>query len=138
MFQVEISVRFRAAHRLLPPYKGKCNNVHGEGYTAIFIFESTTLDKNGMVIDFGVIKKRIKNWINKTMDHSYLCNKDDKLADKVLKDGYKVCPMDGNPTAELIAYHLYNKFSKPLPKSVRLKTVGIIESFEDSIAWYVA
>ena len=138
MFQIEIKVRFRAAHRLLPPYEGKCNNLHGEGLTAIFIFESKILDKNGMVIDFGKIKNKIKNWIDKNVDHTYLCNQDDEFANKAFDEGFKIYPINGNPTAENIAVLLWNKFHNSLPKDVKLKKVGIVESFDDNIAWYEA
>ena len=56
MYQVEVKVNFRAGHRLLPPYQGKCNNVHGEGYTAICIFEKEELNQSDMLMDFKCIK----------------------------------------------------------------------------------
>jgi len=52
---VEIKVYFRAGHRLISPYVGNCNNVHGEGYTVVLIFTSNFLDECGMVIDFKQI-----------------------------------------------------------------------------------
>ena len=55
MYQVEVRVRRRSAHRLIN-YEGKCNNLHGEGYTGIFIFEGSDLNKSDMLIDFGKVK----------------------------------------------------------------------------------
>ena len=41
---------------------------------------------------------------------------------------------DMNPTAENMARHLYNKIKELITDKV--KKVGIVESFEDSIAFY--
>jgi 6-pyruvoyltetrahydropterin/6-carboxytetrahydropterin synthase len=79
MYEIEVRVRFRAGHRLIEPYKGKCNNLHGEGYTAICIFNKKELDKNGMIMDFGEIKNKIKQWIDDNWDHAYIHNPKDKV-----------------------------------------------------------
>jgi 6-pyruvoyltetrahydropterin/6-carboxytetrahydropterin synthase len=134
--QVEIKVRFRAGHRLMEPYKGKCNNPHGEGYTAMLIFESDKLDENGMVIDFGKVKKHVQSIVDAFYDHSFMFNEKDKvghLPELFYRMGFRLYLMKGNPTAENIARDLYDKVKLYYPA---LKRVGIIESFDDSIAWY--
>lgn len=136
MHQVEIKVRFRAGHRLMEPYKGKCNNPHGEGYTAILIFESDKLDENGMVIDFGKVKKNVQEVVNHFYDHAFFFNKKDlkgNLANIFYEQGFRVYLFDENPTAEVIAKDLFEKIKGLY---LELKKVGIIESFDDSIAWY--
>ena len=130
-YQIEIKVTFRAGHRLLPPYKGSCNNPHGEGYTAIFIFEKENLDENGMVFDFGSIKGRIKKWINENWDHSYIHHYKDEVGQYLKSKGFRTYVLPFNPTAEHMAGWLFKEF-----KHLSLKKVGIIESFEDSIAWF--
>jgi len=132
-YQVEVRVRFRAGHRLIEPYKGPCNNPHGEGYTAICIFETDKLDECGMLVDFGKVKKKIKTWIDYNWDHSYICHSKDYIGEYLKQKGFRVFEMSSNPTAENIAKLLYGiikKFGLPIKK------VGIIESFEDSIGWY--
>ena len=132
-YSIEVKVRFRAGHRLMEPYKGKCNNPHGEGYTTIFVFEKSYLDDCDMVIDFGEVKKIIKEWIDLHLDHSYLYRRDDEVGQFLNTKGYKVYSMADNPTAENIAKILHNNFITKFPS---LKKVGVIESFDDSIAWY--
>lgn len=134
-YMIKIELKFRAGHRLLPPYKGKCNNVHGEGYTAIIELESEKLDENGMVIDFGTIKSKIKEWIDNNWDHSYLFNGDDEIGRYLFNKGMKVFNIGKqNPTAENMAEFLFYIIKYTIFS--RVKRVGIIESFEDSIAYY--
>lgn len=136
MYQIKVKVNFRAAHRLPPPYEGKCNNVHGEGYTAIFVFQTRDLNDYGMVADFGVIKKQLKTWIDKNMDHGYIYQKNDRLGKLIQKEGMKVYEMKVAPTAENIAFELFKIF-RDTDESCILKKVGIVESWEDSVAWYI-
>jgi 6-pyruvoyltetrahydropterin/6-carboxytetrahydropterin synthase len=134
-YTIRIEVKFRAGHRLLPPYIGKCNNVHGEGYTAIVEFARECLDNNGMVFDFGDVKTKIKSWIDTNWDHAYICHNDDFVFDFLRGNGFKVFNMGyQNPTAENMSKFLYDVIKKDI--SIYVKRVGIVESFEDSIAYY--
>ena len=135
MYQIEVKVSFRAGHRLLPPYKGKCNNVHGEYFTVIFILEKSMLDNNGMVIDFGVVKNQLKTWIDNNLDHAYLYNGSDEIGKYLKSKGMKVYSVGtDNPTAENLARMLYNvaKQGYHLP----VVKVGVVESTDTSIAWF--
>jgi 6-pyruvoyltetrahydropterin/6-carboxytetrahydropterin synthase len=133
---ITIEIPFRAGHRLIAPYKGKCNNVHGEGYTAIVELKSERIDQNGMVADFGKTKKKIKNWIDKNWDHAYIYTNRDEVGHYLAKKGFKTFNIgDSNPTAEIMAEELFYR----IKMSLRIKSVskvGIVESFRDSIAWY--
>lgn len=133
MHKIQIEVQFRAGHRLIEPYKGKCNNVHGEGYTAIIEFESRALNKDGMVIDFGKAKSKIKEWIDENWDHAYLYKERDEVGEWLSYKRYKTFFFDENPTAEYMAQYLYDEI-----KIMNLPVigVGIVESFRDSIAYY--
>lgn len=133
MYEVEIKINFRAGHRLLPPYEGHCNNPHGEGYTAILLFKNKELDKNGMVFDFGNIKRQIKKWIDDNWDHSYIHHKDDEVGEYLRLNGFRTFKMNTNPTAEYMAQYLFIYLKHEYPE---LYKVGIVESFVDSIAWY--
>lgn len=135
MYSIKIEIRFRAGHRLLPPYEGKCNNVHGEGYTAIIEFENNVLNEDGMVFDFGDIKSKCKKWIDDCWDHAYIFNNQDEIGKLLYDKGMKVFNMGReNPTAENMAKYLFDIIKFEI--SNRVKRVGIVESFEDSIAYY--
>lgn len=132
-YQIEIRVRFRYGHRLMPPYEGKCTNVHGEAGTLILIFEGNELDENGMLLDFGKVKKVIQDLVVEKLDHAYIYKAGDEVGKFLKKMDLKVVEMNCNPTAENIAEIVYNIVSMYYPQ---IKKVGCIESFEDSIAWY--
>lgn len=61
---------FDSAHHL-HNYEGKCKNLHGHTYKAIFGISSLT-DDIGIAIDFGDIKKIWKEHIEIYLDHRYL------------------------------------------------------------------
>lgn len=132
MYFVEIRVRFRYAHRLFHNYVGKCSHLHGESGTAIIIVEGEELLPSGMLIDFKDLKVLVEEWINQNLDHTTILSCNDPLV-KILKSfGVQVYTTDGNPTAENIAKEIFDH----LGTVVGLVKVGVIESFEDSIAWY--
>ena len=133
MYSVEIKIKFRSGHRLMPPYTGKCLNPHGEGYTAIFIFSTESLDENGMVLDFGSIKEKLKTWIDDNFDHAYLHKNGDEVGIFLKEKGFRTFEFQFNPTAENMARYFYNM---AISKSLPITKVGVVESFCDSVAWY--
>jgi len=133
-YTVEVKVSFRAGHRLLPPYSGKCNNPHGEGYTAIIFLSGDQLDERGMILDFGEIKRQIKHWIDEHWDHAYIHNKNDKVGLWLKDNGFRTYSLSQNPTAEYMAEILFDIIKLNISKKV--VKVGIVESFSDSVAWY--
>lgn len=83
MYKVKKRIVISAAHYLKLDYESKCTNLHGHNWIIDVYLKSRTLDKNGMVMDFSLIKKKIKD----ALDH------------KVIND-----VIDVNPTAENIAF----------------------------------
>ncbi len=145
MYSIEVKIQFRAGHRLMAPYTGKCNNLHGEGFIAIFILQREDLDVNKMVADFGFVRNLLKTWIDRNLDHAFICNQKDSTVIKFLEEeGFKYYIIGGNPTSENIAYLLLqtanrliaSKVGFGITGSVVVRKVGVIESFDDSIAWY--
>ncbi|PEA01233.1 6-carboxytetrahydropterin synthase QueD [Bacillus cereus] len=61
---------FDAAHHL-HCYEGKCKNLHGHTYKVIFGI-SGYVNKIGLAVDFGDIKKIWRNEIEIYLDHRYL------------------------------------------------------------------
>ena len=97
---------FSSAHHL-PGYNGQCRQLHGHTWKAVFIIEGP-IQPSGMVCDFKVVKKLL----------------DDNLPDhRLLND---ILP---NPTAELLADHLFKHLGAELKKlDLTLKTLEIWES----------
>lgn len=133
MYEIEVKVPFRYSHRLSPPYRGKCSNLHSESGTLICIFKSKVLNKYGMIIDFGEVKKKLKEILDKDYDHAFLCKKGDFVGKFLKKHHFRELELEENPTAEYLAkrlcYEIYPFYSQ-------IYKVGLIESFDDSIAWF--
>ena len=82
MYFVRKTFEFSAAHRLTLDYPSQCANLHGHNWKVTVECRSRELDRNGMVVDFSEIKRRVLD----ALDH--------KVLNEVL---------DFNPTAENIA-----------------------------------
>lgn len=61
---------FEAAHHL-NDYKGKCKNVHGHSYKLQLTIYGKPAN-NGMVMDFGDLKKIVENKVICSLDHANL------------------------------------------------------------------
>jgi 6-pyruvoyltetrahydropterin/6-carboxytetrahydropterin synthase len=106
MYQVSKSVSFCYGHRLIN-YSGKCQHLHGHNARAVITLESGTLDERGMVEDFSEVKRLVWEWLEREIDHTLLLHKDDPVLPLLQGAGERVKPVDGNPTAEVIARMIY-------------------------------
>ena len=82
MYYVCKRLEISAAHSLMLSYESKCEDLHGHNWIVKIYCKSETLNQDGMVTDFTLIKRDIE----KALDHKFL---------------NEVLPM--NPTAENIA-----------------------------------
>ena len=68
-------VEFDAAHRVMK-HESKCRHLHGHRYAAEITCEGK-LDTLDRVIDFGVIKNLVGEWIDELLDHGTILNVED-------------------------------------------------------------
>jgi 6-pyruvoyltetrahydropterin/6-carboxytetrahydropterin synthase len=61
-----------------------------------------------MVVDFTDIKRRVKGWIDRELDHRMILRRDDPLVDALQKLGEPVYLLESNPTVERIARLLFD------------------------------
>lgn len=104
-------IEFDAGHRLLG-HESKCARLHGHRYVAEFTVMANELDSVGRVIDFSIVKERLKEWIDFYWDHNMILHENDPLLG--LHEGKYfsnktpfVMPMKMNPTAENMAKVLF-------------------------------
>ncbi|OGX04232.1 MAG: 6-pyruvoyl tetrahydrobiopterin synthase [Omnitrophica bacterium RIFCSPLOWO2_12_FULL_50_11] len=107
MYAVTKEIYFCYGHRLLN-YDGACRHLHGHNGKIEVELSNDRLDERGMVIDFGYIGKVIKEWIDRTLDHTMLLSKDDPLLAVLKERKERFFVMDSNPTAESIAKLIYD------------------------------
>ncbi len=124
MYRVTKHIDFCYGHRLLN-YEGKCRFLHGHNGRVEIEVAGERLDARGMVIDFGDIKRVMKEWIDDNLDHRMILNRADPALDFIRASGEPHYVIDENPTAESIARLIYNKsreFGLPVTRVVLWET----------------
>ena len=64
MYYVKKTMEISAAHRLTLDYESKCTQLHGHNWMVTVFCKAEELDANGMVVDFTVIKRPVKQQID--------------------------------------------------------------------------
>lgn len=118
--EVTVRIEFDAGHRV-PSHHGKCRNLHGHRYTALVTLRGV-VPEDGMVVDFGIAKEVMKEWIDEHYDHGMVLQRGDTLpgaaeplAELLQACGQKVHEMDEPPTAENMAAQLFSVAEELLP-----------------------
>ena len=101
VYLLKIIDYFAAAHNLIN-YKGKCEELHGHNWKVEVIVKGEKLDKAGMLIDFKILKKYLKEILDR-LDHAYL-NELEYFKEK-------------SPSSENIAEFIYFEMDKMLKDS---------------------
>jgi len=70
MYEITVTSHFSGAHRLRYLH-GKCEELHGHNWKVEVSVVSNRLSKEGVVIDFGILKQKVEK-ILKALDHTYL------------------------------------------------------------------
>ena len=102
MYSVTKTLDFCYGHRLLD-YDGICKHPHGHNAVVEIEIRTETLDRRNMVCDFSDIKRVVKGWIDKELDHKMLLRHDDPLVKLLQQLGEPMYLLDSNPTVERIA-----------------------------------
>ncbi|MEL6897935.1 MAG: 6-carboxytetrahydropterin synthase [Planctomycetota bacterium] len=129
-------LRFCAGHRLIR-HGGKCEHFHGHNYVADFFVQGDDQDDVGRVIDFSVLKNRVKGWLDEHWDHAFLISHEDDNARQALEmvtpTRFFVLPY--NPTAENMAKYLLEHASPVALEGTGATVVRVrIWETEDSYA----
>ncbi|MDD3594509.1 MAG: 6-carboxytetrahydropterin synthase QueD [Candidatus Gastranaerophilales bacterium] len=96
MFEIKIEDHFSAAHHLLN-YEGECERQHGHNWKVEVYAQGENLDKSGILIDFKVLKKALKETLAE-FDHKDL-NELEEFKDK-------------SPSSERIARVIYYRLKE--------------------------
>jgi 6-pyruvoyltetrahydropterin/6-carboxytetrahydropterin synthase len=107
MYSVTKKIEFCYGHRLLD-YDGICKHPHGHNAIAEIEVRTDSLDPRNMVCDFSDIKRVVKGWIDKNLDHQMILRGDDPLVAPLKQLGEPVYIVDSNPTVEHIAKIIFD------------------------------
>ncbi len=136
---------FETGHALYG-YDGKCRNVHGHSYklsvTVIGTpITDTTHVKLGMVIDFGDLKKIVKEEIVDKFDHATVFNKNTphiELAKELTDRGHNVILADYQPTSENMVIDFAAKITARLPENIKLFSLKLQETETSFAEWFAS
>ena len=97
---------FCAGHRLVG-HEGKCQNLHGHNYAIEIHVIGSQQDEIGRVLDFKLLKQRVKGWIDENWDHTFiLWDKDENGLEAIRSSQpHRIYELESNPTAENMAIH---------------------------------
>ena len=137
--------RFEAAHALYG-YDGKCKNIHGHNYklfvTVIGVPVNDNFNaKDGMVMDFGDLKKIVNTQIIEKFDHSVIFNKNSphkELANNLISNGHKVIMADYQPTIEQMVIDFASKIIPKLPENIKLYSLKLEETETSYSEWFAS
>lgn len=116
---------FSAGHRV-HGHESKCAHLHGHNYRVHFTCAAAQLDDVGRVIDFGVIKTTLCEWLEHYWDHRFLIWRDDPMWPYLIElDRTGVVKVPFNPTAENMAEYLVNVVGPALLKDTGVVLIGV-------------
>ncbi|MBO7493090.1 MAG: 6-carboxytetrahydropterin synthase [Bacteroidales bacterium] len=132
---------FEMAHALRN-YDGLCRNIHGHSYKMDITLAGQPLHdesspKNGMVMDFGDLKRLVNEEIISLLDHALVLNaKTDAQLVEVLKQNYeKIVIVDFQPTTENLLNFIAGKIQTRLSDDVKLTCVRLRETDTSYAEW---
>jgi 6-pyruvoyltetrahydropterin/6-carboxytetrahydropterin synthase len=137
------SFSFETGHALYG-YDGKCKNIHGHSYKLyVTVIGEPISDsgnvKYGMVIDFGDLKKIVKEEIVDVFDHATVFNKNTphfELAMELKSRGHNVLLVDYQPTSEMMVIDFAEKIQRLLPQHIQLHSLKLQETETSFAEWY--
>jgi 6-pyruvoyltetrahydropterin/6-carboxytetrahydropterin synthase len=113
VYELKIVSQVAAAHQLRE-FQGKCEQLHGHNWKIEVYVTGDTLGEDGLLIDFGLIKKDTKKVLDE-LDHKFL-----NELEPFKKE---------NPSSENIARYIYESISHTLNNdAIRISKVSAWES----------
>jgi len=132
---------FETAHAL-DGYEGKCKDIHGHSYHLKITLIGTPsndvcLSDCGMVIDFGDIKKIVKDHIYNEFDHRLILRKDSRFKG-LEKINSRVRYVDYQPTCENMLIDIVQMVQKHLKGEVELHSAYLRETPTSYAEWFAS
>ena len=136
---------FETGHALYG-YDGKCKNVHGHSYRLdVTVIGHPISDRShvkyGMVIDFGDLKKIVKEEIVDVFDHATVFNKNTphvELAKELEARDHNVLLVDYQPTSEMMVIDFAKKIKSRLPENINLHSLKLQETATSYAQWFAS
>lgn len=146
MAKVRVTKRFHfeMAHAL-HEYDGLCRNIHGHSYNLEVTLIGETKKqpghpKDGMVMDFGELKKIVKSKIVDRFDHALMVNTlvSKSQIDILKKTTERLIIVGFQPTSENIVAYIASILQQHLPSDVVLFSIRLYETVTSFAEWFAA
>ena len=141
MKTIRITKQFKMemAHALYG-YDGLCKNIHGHSYRLWVTLRGPVLEehgheKDGMVLDFGLLKRLVKPHIIDKYDHSFVLNANSSHANIDLSAFEKVYLLPYQPTSENLVNDFVSIIKNQLPDNIELYKVVLSETANSFAEW---
>ncbi|MES2478103.1 MAG: 6-carboxytetrahydropterin synthase [Bacteroidota bacterium] len=134
---------FDMAHALYG-YDGPCKNIHGHTYhLSVTLMGKPIMDNNdvklGMVIDFGDLKKIVKEKIINIYDHALVLNEQAPYSksEVIANEFEKVILVPFQPTCENLLLHFVDSIKSLFPPHIQLVSIRLDETPTSFAEWFL-
>lgn len=144
LVRVTKEFRFEMAH-VLWNYDGPCRNVHGHSYILYVTCSGEPVNdrdnpRNGMVIDFGELKKIVRERVVDRFDHSLMIG---AFAPEGMVESYRahfgnVIVTPYQPTCENMVIDIADVIASGMPAGVRLHSIKLYETATSYAEWHAS
>lgn len=141
LIRITKEFKFEMAHAL-KGYDGPCQNIHGHSYELkVTVSGNPIVDESnpklGMVMDFGDLKKIMRDTIVDVFDHALVLNNayPENISTELKNTFNKVIFLDYQPTSELMVADFAMRIKAKLPNGVFLKYLMLRETVTSYAEW---
>lgn len=135
--------KFETAHALMG-YDGLCKHIHGHSYELLVTviglpIEDESSPKLGMVMDFGDLKKIVKEEVVEKMDHCLILNEKGPKADVLRQSDemfQRVISVPYQPTSEMMLIDFAERIKPRLPENIKLHHMLLRETVTSYAEWF--
>jgi 6-pyruvoyltetrahydropterin/6-carboxytetrahydropterin synthase len=142
LIRITKEFKFEMAHAL-KGYDGPCQNIHGHSYELkVTVMGIPIIDESnpklGMVMDFGDLKKIVKETVVDVFDHALVLNNayPESVSSELKSTFNKVIFLDYQPTSELMVADFAMRIKTKLPEGIRLKYLLLRETVTSYAEWF--
>ena len=146
MPKVRVTKRFHfeMAHTLYE-YDGLCRNIHGHSYNLEVTLIGEVRNepkhpKDGMVLDFGELKKIVNSNIVSRFDHALMVNSlvPEHHIELLKKTTERVIIVDFQQTSENIVAYIAEILQQHLPLGVKVFSIRLYETVTSFAEWFAS
>ena len=140
MIRITKEFKFEMAHAL-HGYDGLCKNIHGHSYKLWVtirgeVLNQRTHEKDGMLMDFDVLKSFVKPAIIDKYDHSLVLNANSPHAEIDFSAFEKVFFLPYQPTSENLVSDFALQIKNNLPEGIELYKLVLSETATSFAEWH--